>query len=77
MVIGTLLPSIGPVSDRGVSAIALVLAMVLLLAAQALPIGVMCFLCILAQPLMGITEFPLRVRFLLGKLPVLFRDYGF
>lgn len=56
MVIGTLLPSIGPVSDRGVSAIALVLAMVLLLAAQALPIGVMCFLCILAQPLMGITE---------------------
>ena len=52
MVIGTLLPSIGPVSDRGVSAIALVLAMVLLLAAQALPIGVMCFLCILAQPLM-------------------------
>ncbi len=56
MVIGTLLPSIGPVSDRGVSAIALVLAMVLLLAAQALPIGVMCFLCILAQPLMRITE---------------------
>lgn len=56
MVLGTFLPSIGPISEKGVSAIALTAAMVLLLAAQALPIGVMCFICILAQPLMGITE---------------------
>ncbi len=56
MVIGACLPSAGPFTQRGMSSIALVLALIILIAANALPVGLMCFICILAQPLMGVTS---------------------
>ena len=55
MAAGACLPSMAPFTERGIAAMALVLALIILIATSALPIGLMCFICILAQPLMGIT----------------------
>lgn len=56
MAVGAFLPGIGAVSRQGVAAIALIAAMIVLIATAALPLGVIAFLCILAQPLMGVTS---------------------
>lgn len=56
MLAGKLLPGFGGISDKGVTALALVAGLIILIAAQALPTGVICFICIAAQPLLGLTE---------------------